>query len=244
MNSIKKDLIAISIKDFLTKKILTIATLPVIFAVLMLIIFFVFFSDSSMTLLQSYFSIDEGGWLSWLISSSIAQSVSHAIFYVFGSTIVLLMSIIFGLIIIGFLTPYIVGVVKARHYEEFELKEHGGLGDTVFFFMKVFFIFFLILFLLIPFYFIPAINIIAINIPFFYLFHHMILRDILTTVNTKKESKVLQKANKMKLYSISAVLYAISLIPFVGIFLQAFFVILYSHFIIRESIELRKVRSY
>ena len=244
MTNINSDIVALSIKDFLTKKVLTIATLPLLFAVVMLIIFFIFFSSSAIAMLQGYFNLDGGGWLSMLLSSSIAQSISHFVFYIFGSAIVLLVSVVLGLIIIGFLTPYIVKIIQTRHYPEFELKEHGTLMDTLFFFVKTFAIFFMILFLLTPLYFIPAINLIAINIPFFYLFHHLILRDILTAINSKKESKVIQKANKMKLYSTSAMLYAISLIPFVGVFLQALFVILYSHFIIRETIELRKVRTY
>jgi hypothetical protein len=48
----------------------------------------------------------------------------------------------------------------------------------------------------------------------------------------------------MQLYGITTILYSVSLIPFLGIFLQVFFVILLGHFYIKESIELREVREY
>jgi hypothetical protein len=243
MTNTNRDLVELAVKDFFTKKMLSIAMMPLMIAIVFLVIFLSFFAASFFEWLGSYFMIDGEGWLVMLFANTIVQSISSVIFYLLSSGVVILLSVIVGLIVVGFLTPQIIKTVRDRHYGAFELREYGTFSGTLFYYGKVLVIFLVILIVLMPLYFFPIVNMIVINIPFFYLFYKMLLRDVSTAVNSKKEAQVIIKENRSKLFTISVVLYGFSLLPFIGVFLSTFFIIYLGHFFIRESLELRVVKD-
>lgn len=94
---------------------------------------------------------------------------------------------------------------------------------------------------LIPIYFIPLLNIIAFNLPAYYFFHKMLVYDVGSEINTKKEFVQIKAivSNQIRLRTLG--MYALTLIPFVGIFFPILFVIYLTHIFINESLELRAI---
>jgi hypothetical protein len=244
MKTTSRDLFELTLKDFFTKKMLTISTIPLIFVVVLLTLFLSFVAEDIVVSIQPYFKVDESSWFFTIIPSGIVEVIAEFLFYIFGTIFILLASIFLGLIVIGFLTPYIIRSIQKRGYADFNLKGYGSFFDSLLYIIKIVAISLILGIVLIPFYFIPLLNIVVINIPFFFLFHNLLIYDVSTTVAGKKEAEIIYKVNKMQLYGITTILYSVSLIPFLGIFLQVFFVILLGHFYIKESIELREVREY
>nr|WP_321268377.1 EI24 domain-containing protein [uncultured Sulfurimonas sp.] len=256
----EKNLILLSVKDFFTKEMLKYSIVPFIATlVLMYVLFFVIAGvgveslsgmqvQTSETTLQngiphteSVTTMVEGSAIiSFLMSYAITSWITTFLIYAIGSFLVLYASIFIAVIVIGFLTPFVLKELQRRHYSDVEMLGHSNIIAGLFLVIKWAAVMLLMFILLIPFYFIPLVNIVAFNLPLYYFFHKMIKFDISSNIATKEEDKQINyfSSNKLRVKTLS--LYLISLVPFAIFFGAIFYVIYLGH---TYFLEVRKLRS-
>jgi hypothetical protein len=256
----EKDIILLSVKDFLSAKMLKYSLAPfLITLILMYILFFVVAGmgvesltqmqvQSTQTSMQggiphtqSTTTMLEGNSIvEYLMSFAITSWLATFLIYAIGGFLTLYVSIFIAILVIGFLTPFVLRELQKRHYNDVELIGHSNLISGLFHLIKWAAIMMLLFIVLIPFYFIPFVNLIAFNLPLYYFFHKMLKFDISSNICTKEEDKEINYlfSNKLRLKTLS--LYLISLVPFAIFFAAILFVIYLGH---TYFIEVRKLRS-
>ena len=177
-------------------------------------------------------SMFENQYMHWIIEK---------IVFLVASYFILILAVIIAVIVVGFFTPLVIKKLKSRHYPPFEIKGHGSLIAVLWHALKSILIMIVLYLILIPFYFIPFLNIIAFNLPAYYFFHKMLVFDVGSSMNSKKEYLQIKAivGNQIRLRTL--LMYLLTLIPFVGIFFPLFFVIYLSHIFMNETLELRMV---
>jgi len=188
-----------------------------------------FHSLQNSPILESMFEYE---WLRWIIEK---------IVFVVASYFILILAVIIAVIIVGFFTPLVARKLKSRHYPPLEIKGHGSVLSALWHAVKSLIIMLLLYILFIPLYFIPFINIIAFNLPAYYFFHKMLVYDVGSTINTKKEYAQIKAITSNQIRLRTLFMYLLTLIPFVGIFFPLFFVIYLTHIFMTESTELRMI---
>ena len=255
----EKNLLILSIKDFLTPKMLKYSIAPfVVTAIVMYLLFFTFAGmglehltelnvHTTQTTIQdgiphteSFSAQLEGSAIiQFLMKYTLTSWIASFLVYVVGGFFVLYISVFIAVIIIGFLTPLIIKELQKRHYRDIELIGHSNLISSIFLSLKWLAVMIMLYFLLIPFYFIPLLNIIAFNLPLYYFFHNMLTHDISTNICTKEEDKHLRFFAKNEFRIKTLLLYLISLIPFAIFFGAVFYVIYLGHTYFKEVKKLR-----
>jgi len=248
----KKSIIILSLKDFLTKKMLGYALLPFVVTIFVLNSLFFYSASSvvnsmqgsSIQIHQSSSTTSSDGVTStsevhetyegssivdMIMKYVISSSVFSILFTALGSLFIFIFAIFVALIIIGFLTPFIVKEIHKNHYSEYELKGYSNAFGAFFYTFKTIFFTLLMLLLFMPLYFIPFVNIAAINFPFYYMFHKLITFDVSSNIYTKDEYKKIKFFNNPKIRLNTLVLYILSLIPFAILFTPVFIVIYLTH---------------
>lgn len=255
-----QNILLLSIKDFLTLKMLKYSILPfIITMILMYVIFFIVAGVGleqlgSMDIQSTQTTIENGiphtdsfsaklegsAIIQFLMSYAVTSWIASFLVYAIGGFFVLYASIFIAVIVIGFLTPLVMRELQKRHYKDVELIGHSNIVSAVLQMIKWAFVMLLLFFLLVPLYFIPIVNLIAFNLPLYYFFHKMLLYDISTNICTDEEDKQIRFFNKNMLRTKTLLLYLISLIPF-AIFFGAIFYVIYlgnTYFV-----EVKKLRS-
>jgi hypothetical protein len=144
-------------------------------------------------------------------------------------------------VIVGFFTPYIVKVIREKHYPNFVIQnENFTIGVTIWHFVKIFSIFALLFLITLPLLFIPGINFLALNIPFYYLFHNFLVLDVGSSIDSKEEFKTVTKKHKLLFRSTTLSLYGFSLIPLVSMIFQVLFVIILAHQFLSKTMDQRR----
>ncbi len=230
---IKNNLLLRSFRDFFTAPILKLAFLPFIFSLIIMYALFLVAADYGFDQLEnamiqveqqqtmiengvshteSYSVTAEGPneIVEFLLKYSVFSWLLSFLVYTIGSFFIIIVSIVVALFIIGFLTPAILRVIQRRHYPDVEMIGHDNIISMIWYFFKSFIIMLGLFLLLMPFYFIPVFNIVAINIPFYYLFHKMMVFDVASTVTTKEEYKKIMYYEGGKVRLKTALLYIIS----------------------------------
>ncbi|AXH15551.1 EI24 domain-containing protein [Malaciobacter mytili] len=248
------ELVNISLKDFFTKKMLKFALLPLLFT--LLVMYILFFSaagyglenlDIMITQVQNGQNviIDENApfyydWANFLLQYSITAWLVGFLVYTVGIIFIMMFSVFLTLVIIGFLTPFILKVIHKRHYSSLPMSGHGSLLSPLFILIKSLFVMVFLFIILIPLYFIPFINIIAFNIPIYYFFHKLLNYDVASTILSNEEFNVIYKKEKNSFRIRTFLLYMLSLVPFITLFSAVFFVIYLGH---GYFIELGKIKG-
>ena len=242
----EKNILLLSVKDFLTPKMLKYSILP--FIITMVVMYILFFVVAGIGLdqlgtmdIQSTQTTMENGIphtdsfsaqlqgsaiIQFLMSYTITSWIASFLVYAIGGFFVLYASIFIAVIILGFLTPMILKELQKRHYKDIEMIGFSNLFESIFLMFKWVLVMILLFFLLIPLYFIPLVNIIAFNLPLYYFFHKMINYDISSNICSRDEEKQIRFFNKNMLRVKTLLLYLISLIPF-AIFFGAVFYVIY-----------------
>ena len=249
-----------SIKDFFTAKMLKYALLPFVATlVLMYVLFFVLAGAGiehlgSLDVETSQTTIENGvphtetlsakleglAIVEFLMSYAITSWIVTFLLYAVGGFLTLYLSIFVALLVIGFLTPFVLKELHKRHYSELEMIGFSNLFEALFLAIKWAAIMLLLFIVLIPLYLIPLVNIIALHFPLYYFFHKMMLYDIGSTISSREEFKYLKytKATSFRLKTLG--LYLASLIPFAIFFGAIFYVIYLGH---SYFLEVQKVRA-
>lgn len=233
-----------SLKDYLTPKFLglSFATLmiPLIVLFFVLIVgggeFFDILSQGAESGDFTFLSQEQYPILTTILKLSIVKWILVSIFYLFGGLIAVLLSLLIAIIVLGFLTPIVVATIHKRHYLELgSLKSMSTAGSWNMILMVIL-KFILLLIVAIPFMFIPLINFFAINAPFLYLFHQMMVIDVGSNMMDKPHFLSASKKHFKSLLVLSVLFFTLSIIPIIGIFLQLFFAIYYTHFFFEKEI--------
>jgi hypothetical protein len=175
----------------------------------------------------------------FLMSFAATAWIATFLIYAVGAFLALYASIFIAIIVIGFITPYVLKELQKRHYQDVELIGYSNIVTALLSTLKWAAIMILLFIALIPLYFIPLVNIIALNLPLYYFFHKMLNYDIATTMNTKEEALEIRYKNKTMLRIKTLLLYLLSLVPFVVFFTTVFFVIYLGHTYFLETRKLR-----
>lgn len=237
-----------SIKTYFTKDMLKIMVLPLIISfVFFYVAFFVFaagamdhFEDYQLQIQEQQTNIENGiinedsttttvtgsSIVDYLLKHTFTSWIFGILFYSIGIIAMGYIAIFSSLIIIGFLTPKILALIHKKHYPELELEAgYGNLMNTLYVFVKSFFIMIILFIVLIPLYFIPLFNIIIMFVPFYYFFHKMLNFDVTSTIMSKEQYAVIYTQKKDNIRLKTFLLYTISLIPFVAFFIAIFYII-------------------
>lgn len=250
----------ISVKDFFTKKMLQLALIPFAGTILIMYIFFFGAAGAGLDALQqSTLKIEkqqqvehngqleqeheittvEGGSaiLRFLMEHTVTSWLVSFIVFTVGGIITFIFAMFIALIIIGFLTPFIVKEIHRRHYSHLPLDHHGSILRLLLATTKHVIIMLLLFLVLMPLYFIPLLNIVAFNLPFYYLFHKLYLLDISSETTTKDRFKLIMAFHGGTVRMTTFTLYAISLIPFAAYITPVFNVIVLTHTLLRKTVE-------
>ncbi|MCF6339293.1 MAG: EI24 domain-containing protein [Sulfurimonas sp.] len=256
----KENILLLSVKDFLTPKMLKFALFPfIITIIIMYILFFIIAGigvDSLTTLdVQSTQTTMQNGIehtesltaklqgleiIQFLMSYAITSWIATFLIYTIGTFLTIYASIFIAIIVIGFLTPSVLKELQKRHYSDVEMIGHSNLVASLLSILKWTFVMLILFILLIPFYFIPLLNIIAFNLPLYYFFHKMLTFDISSNICGYEEGKQVKYFNKASLRLKTLALYLVSLIPFVIFFAAIFYIIYIGN---TYFIEVRRIRN-
>jgi len=238
----KENLLILSIKDFLTKKMLSFSLLPLVITTVVMYILFFSFADisidqfsinSSTTTIENGVThtdsistfVENSDLFHFLTNNSFTSSIGSFLVYSIGAFLTLYLSIFIAIIVVGFLTPNILKELHTRHYGHLEMTGYSNFVESIFLLFKWSATMMLLFFLLIPLYFIPIINIIALHFPLYYFFHKMLNYDIASTICLREEAKEIRFKYTWDLRLKTLAMYILSLVPFTVFFTAVFYIV-------------------
>ncbi len=237
-----------SFRDFKSPWFLSLALLP--FFVTLLLFGYLWLYFGSDLVAQVGADLDAGRvpfvdpeahpWLTAVLTFSLFKWLFTFFFYLVGGVAVILFSVLIATVVIGFFTPMIVKKIHRKHYPEFHFTNNDfTLLSALPYYLKIVTVFVFLGLVALPLLFVPALNFVAINLPFYYLFHHFMLLDVGSNIVSKQEFRVITKKYKNLFRTTTATLYAISLLPVLGLFLQVFYVIVLAHEFFEKAMQER-----
>ena len=245
MNEI--EIILKSIKDFFTSSMLKIALIPLIVTMVILYMLFFAAADFGISSLQEIAAASQNGeeviidenapfyfvWATYfvvfLFKYSFTSWIAGFLLYTIGTVIVLQASVILSIIVIGFLTPMILGILHKRYYSHLTLHGHGSLLSPLWVMAKSAIVMIILFIVLIPVYFVPVLNVIAFSLPLYYFFHKLLNFDVSSTILSKQEYKEIYKKEGNSFRLRTLFLYFISMIPFATLFTAVYYIIYLGH---------------
>jgi len=251
---------SISLRDFFTKRMLQFALIPFLGTVLLMYTLFFGVAEAGLdSLKESTLQIEqqheryqngmtqtehdvttvEGGSaiLRFLMEHTVTSWLVSFIVFTVGGFATFIFAMFIALIIIGFLTPYIVKEIHRRHYSHLPLDHHGSITGIFFATLKHVVVMLLLFLVLMPLYFVPLLNLIAFNLPFYYLFHKLYLVDVASETTTKERFKLIMAFHGGNVRLTTLALYLVSLIPFAAYITPVFNVIVLTHSMLRKTVE-------
>ena len=256
------NLVKLSIKDFLTAKMLKFSVLPFLATLFLMYLFFFALAgagidalgtmevQTTQTSMQNGIphtettqgTLEGSSIIKFLMSYTLTSWLASFLIYALGGLATLYVSIIMALIVIGFLTPYILKEIHKRHYSDVEVHSYSNPLTSLLRVIKYFSIMLILFFFLIPFYFIPILGIVAFNLPLYYFFHKMITFDVASNIVTREEKGLIsyKLGNSLRLKTLS--LYLISLIPFAIFFGAVLYVIYLGHTYFIEAKKIQEMK--
>ena len=256
----EENLLIQSLKDLFTARMIKYSVLPFVLSIIIIYGGFFFLAGigldqlGSVDVSSTQTSIENGiphtdsfqatlagsAIIQFLMNYTITSWIASFLVYTVGSFLMLYLSIFISVLIIGFLTPFILKELQFRHYQDVDIIGYSNMFEAIFLVVKSAFLMLMMFFLFLPLYFIPVINIIAFNLPLYYFFHKMITYDISSTLCTREEDKKIKYFNRNNIRLKTAFLYLLSLIPFFIFFASVFFIIYLGH---TYFVEVQKIRK-
>lgn len=250
----------LSFQDLFTSKMLKYSLLPFVVSILLMYTLFFLMAGAgleqlgTMQIQSTQTSIENGtphtesfaatlegtALVKFLMSHAITSWIASFLVYTIGTLLTLYFSIFVALIVIGFMTPFVLKELHKRHYSDVAMIGHSNILEGLFLVLKWASIMILLFFAFVPLYFIPIINILAFNLPLYYFFHKMLTYDVASSICTKEENAKIKLLHVNTLRLKTLALYLVSLIPFVIFFASIFYVIYLGH---AYFLEVRKMRT-
>ena len=259
MNEI--EIILKSIRDFFSGSMLKIALVPLIITMIIFYMLFFTAADFGISSLQEVAIASQSGqeviidenapfyfvWMTYLIvflfKYSFLSWIAGFLLYTIGTVVVLQISVIFSIIIIGFLTPMILSILHKKYYSYLNLSGYGTIISSIWVLTKSFFMMILLFIVLIPIYFIPVLNMIAFSFPLYYFFHKLLNFDVSSTILTKEQYKIIYEKESGAFRLRTLFLYFISMVPFAVLFTSVFYIIYLGHAYFIKLDELNKIEN-
>lgn len=236
-------LLHVSLKDFFTFEVLRLAIVPLLAT--MLILYLLFFATADYLLAQMH-QIElaaqnpgggEEGLLAWALRYSLTSWIAGVLLYTVGIVAVMYLSIFTTLLIVGFMTPWLVEIVRRRHYPQERTHGFGTVGSVLWHFIVTFGVMVLLFILLLPFYFIPLLGLLVIHIPFYYLFHRLLNYDVASTICSQEEFALRMRTQGATIRLHTLWMYLTTLIPFGALFAMLFYVLFLAHYYFRARLQ-------
>lgn len=250
----KKDSVVSSLDDFFSPKIIFITFVSFLITIVIItsLLFLAFGNASSLKELApevfAWFTevvmskIEARPMLSFVLEHETVMMIFRFVMYFgFGIVVYFVFLTIYG-VVVGFFASIIVKYVQKKHYPKVKI-EGIGIISTAFFYVKTILIALVLLVLLSPSYIIPGLNFL-IFVPIFYFFHKTLVFDVSSVVNTGKEYKKIKKVNWGELKARTGLCFALTFIPIIGIIIYPYYVICISHYILKETTELRAHQDF
>ncbi|OCX43117.1 hypothetical protein A7X81_07690 [Campylobacter ornithocola] len=216
----------LSLQDFFSKPFLKFSLLPFLISLFLFALLVYYSYDIFFSYIEDVVS---GSFMAWFFSFSIVQFSLAFLSAIGGFFIVVFVSVFFTMLIISFLTPYIVKKINQKYYNYSIQKGVGFLEVLLKTFKSILIsciLFIVATFLLI----IPFVSIVVYYGVFYYLFHKLLLLDVLSSVLDKNTFDDFYKNSSPLYLKITTLFFFIlSCIPLLGLFLQVFYVIFLTH---------------
>lgn len=225
--------------DFFTKKFILLSLLPFFASLALFVTLLALLGGEAAQSIQSEilevsFVAGSEFWREFF-ASEIARGALSALIYSFGAFLALMGGLVCAGIISGFLTPTVARFVNEKYYRANVSPEVSNLKVAKIYVavcLKFALLFALGLVLL----FVPILNIFALNIAFFYLFYQFMLTDVASVCASERRFALVMAKGGDWDFKLSALgFYIACLVPGVGLFFQLFFIMFFSHLILRKS---------
>lgn len=182
-------------------------------------------------------SIEQSWFLSMISLMFITKTVVAILFFFTSAMVVYYLFLMVYSIIVGLFAGYFIHEIGEVYYPTVAF---GGMGlvHYVWVAFKTLLWTILLFVLLFPLVFVPVLNFILL-VPVYYLFHKLLVLDVASMLNSVEEYKALKRLYAGQMRGISLVCFALTLIPFLGVVIYPYYVIVMSHFIFRKTKELR-----
>lgn len=228
-----------SLGDFLSPQFLRLSMIPFGVSVLLFMSLFWYYSDDFLMWMRGLVGPESDlaavPIISFIIGSAVVQGVFGFLFQFLLFIPFVYISLFFGIIILGFLTPFVVKGLQAKHYPGMEIRGYGNPMSDVLFILFTAVKMIILFIVLIPTYFIPPFNLISFFLPFYYFFHRMLTRDVSANITDKAEYHRIMNGNWLEILTLTAILYVVSLIPVIGVLAQLFYAIVLAHWFFEKA---------
>ena len=188
--------------------------------------------------LQSYEgSVEQSWFLSMISLIFITKTIMAIIFFFTSAMVVYYLFLMVYSVIVGLFAGYFIKEIGSLYYPSVAFRGIG-LISYVWIVLKTLLWTTLMFLILSPLVFIPLLNF-ALLVPVFYLFHKLLVLDVASMINSSEEYKELKSVNAGQMRGISLVCFALTIIPFLGVVIYPYYVIVMSHFLFRKTEGLR-----
>ncbi|EDO6578415.1 EI24 domain-containing protein [Campylobacter coli] len=232
-------ILRLAIKDFFTLQFLKFALIPLVFSFILMVFLAVFGFSALLNYFNSLFSVGEDSFWAWFYTLHFVQILITIISFLFSGFIVVFASVFLALFITSFLTPFIAKEINQKYYHYDNINEVSTL-KTIFEIFKIFIKFIGIFLLCTLALFLPFINIFVYYLAFYYLFHKLLMIDVTSTILDKESFKNFHSDFSPLEFKFSTLcFYLLSSVPFLGLFLQVFFMIFLTHLGYQRILKLK-----
>ena len=198
--------------------------------------------DASMVYMTQWLQgIEAGLEHNWLLSFFslvlVAKTLVSVLFFLSSAMAIYYLFLMVYSIFMGFFAGVFIKDIGERYYPS--LKLYGlSLSYYGWVLVKTLLVSLLLLVVFSPLMFIPLLNMLLL-IPVFYLFHRLLVLEIVSVLSTKEEYALIQNRFGAQTRLVSALCFAMTLIPIIGVLIYPYYVIVMSHFVYGKTQELR-----
>ncbi len=182
-------------------------------------------------------SVEQSWFLSMISLLFITKTIVAILFFFTSAMVVYYLFLMVYSVIVGLFAGYFIKEIGSLYYPSVAFRGIGLLS-YVWIVLKTLLLTTLMFLLLSPLVFIPLFNVVLL-VPVFYLFHKLLVLDVASMINSTEEYKALKKEYAGQMRGISLICFALTVIPFLGVVIYPYYVIVMSHFLFRKTEDLR-----
>lgn len=232
----------LSLKDLATPKMAAYALVPLVLTLVVMYTLVIGAVEDLFAAVEAYEhrAAGESAVVDFLLHNVVTSWLVRTLVYLSAGYLSMQIAIFVALFIIGFFTPLIVREIHTRHYAgQFALETDMRAGAVIAASIRYVAITLAMIPVMLPLLFIPLLNLIALHLPFYYLFHKLLLLDVGSETMRTAQFERLRAEGGGTLRIRTLGLYLIStLIPFAAYVMPIFNVIVMTHTVMRRRIQL------
>ncbi|AHJ11871.1 EI24 domain-containing protein [Sulfurospirillum multivorans] len=239
------NIFALALGDTLSPRVLLVSLLSFILTIVVFIgaIWLLFggmgaLSEWVAQSLQSFEgSIEQSWFLSMVSLIFITKTVVAILFFFTSAMVTYYLFLMVYSVIVGLFAGYFIKEIGTTYYPSVAFRGIGLLS-YLWMVLKTLLWTTLMFLLLSPLVFIPVLNF-ALLVPVYYLFHKLLVLDVASMLNSTQEYRELKRLYAGQMRGISLVCFALTVIPFLGVVIYPYYVIVMSHFLFRKTKGMR-----